>query len=460
MLMPFANYPVRPRMEEGESLAGYISRFREANGHGMPGEICNTLRVLYRGTRAKAPAAFDLMQSMLGESVTLDRSWWLGRAPLEGERGISPPAWPTLQFDSPNFCPACIQESGFHFALWELPLVEACPLHQCALQSACPKCSEKLAWMDLLPNWRCRCGEPIAAMPLAAAKPAALGLAQALASSNDLILPSHFDRHFFAPDDGQHHLEAVYKGLEWGTALRVLFFKRGSIMGELNFYERQTGKRRARWGFWERRLIGDSTEKLISRVLRAQRKYFNSKRLLKHVFPSDGLAQAKAFVRESAPGVVQTKIQKTLDCYLADYAADLPLSLLVWFSEAKHSEQRITYMHQFATWWAVLAARIGDLDPAMRRVDLVLNQRAQGLGASLHEIFVVDVLNLLLDAASQRLDVESFCGLTYWWRIPPALRDVSNPEELFLRIGLHLASASEGEILFVHDLVQRAVQGK
>ena len=51
--------------------------------------------------------------------------------------------------------------------------------------------------------------------------------------------------------------------------------------------------------------------------------------------------------------------------------------------------------------------------------------------------------------------MESFRGLTYWWRIPPALRDVSNPEELFLRIGLHLASASEGEILFVNEAFRK-----
>ena len=83
MLIPLADFPVRPRMEEGESLAGYICRFHGTNGHEMPRELHDAFRALYRGTPGKALAAFELVQNLLRNIVELDRSWWLGRPSLE-----------------------------------------------------------------------------------------------------------------------------------------------------------------------------------------------------------------------------------------------------------------------------------------------------------------------------------------------------------------------------------------
>lgn len=245
-------------------------------------------------------------------------------------------------------------------------------------------------------------------------------------------------------------------GLEWGTALRNLFLKR------LRKGERRAERRlfRERWGFWERRLIDDSPEKLMSRLLRVQSKYFKSPQCLSRLAPDTVLAKAMAFVQASPSGVVQTKIRKTLARYFEEYALALPVSCSVWFSEARHSAQRKAYMRQFAVWWAALAARIDDLDPAIQQADSAWSYQGEKQGDALIEKTVIDLLNLFFDAASQRLDVENFRELAYWWRIPPALRDVSDPEALFRRIGLHLASIPSGEVLFVLDLVQRARKGK
>jgi hypothetical protein len=103
---------------------------------------------------------------------------------------------------------------------------------------------------------------------------------------------------------------------------------------------------------------------------------------------------------------------------------------------------------------------MGDLDPTMQRLEETLAQRVRTQDVSLHEVHIVDVLNLLFEAARKRLDADSFRAFTYWWRIPPTLREVSDPEELFRRIGLHLASIREEEILFVLALVQRAHKGE
>lgn len=460
MLRPFADYPVRPRMEEGESLAGYVSRFHGVNGHRMPAEIHGALRSLYQGRPEKATAAFDLVQSVLGKAAELDRAWWLGRTPLVSRSGNFVQMWPSLKFNAARFCPACLREKGFHFSLWELPMIEACPLHRCLLLTACPICSRGLFWSGLAALWLCHCGQSITAMRYRRAERKVQLVAQALAGSSDVILPHHFQHDFRTPESDRYVFNDVHAALTWGAEFRKFFLKRGSPFPELITPQGHAAKRRPKPGLWEYRLIREPVEKLISRLLRVLKRRFNRRCLLRFVYPNDGLIQAQEFARKSASCVAQTKILKTLDCFLADYAVDLPLSLFVWFSDDKNSKRRNAYMREFATWWAVLADRIGDLDPSMQRTDLSARQQAAKGHSLLKESEVVDILNLLFDAARQGIDVENFRELVYWWRIPSELRDVGNPEKLFRRIGLHLVAASDGEISFVLDLVQRAHRGK
>lgn len=460
MLRPFADYPVRPSMEEGESLAGYISRYYGLNGHQMPSQIHNALRSLYHGRSEKATAAFDLVQLVLGNAAALDRAWWLGRTPVIAHSGIFLKMWPSLKFNATRFCPECLREKGFHFSFWELPMIEACPLHGCELLSACPICFHGLFWSGLSPLWRCRCGQPISAMRYRKAEPKLQLVAKALAGSMDVILPPHFRDDFRIPESDQYVFDEAHKALTWGAEFRKYFLKRGCPFPEPISPKSQAAKRRPRPGPWEYRLISEPVVILISRLLRVLKKRFQSTNILRFVYPNDGLVQAQEFARKSASGVVQTKIQKTLDCFLADYAVDLSLSLFVWFSEKKNSERRNAYMCEFAAWWSVLASRIGDLDPSMQRTDLAASQYVAMRNSPLNESAVVDILNLLFDAARQRINVENFSELVYWWRIPPVLRDVGDPEELFRRIGLHLVATSDGEISFVLDLIQRAHRGK
>lgn len=454
MMIPFAEYPVRPSMEVGESLAGYIRRFLGANGHRITKDIYFALRTLYRGTQRSAVTAFETLQSMIGDSVILDRSWWLERPPLEGYYGGYPPAWLQFHLNPPSFCPACLKENGFHFALWELPLMKACPLHQCELIRACTTCLSSFSWHTWSSAWLCSCGVSIESMPLAPPKPGALNIAQVLANSSDLILPFHFQKHFVNSERGQYRLNEIYEGLGWGKALRRLF-KRGAPRSKSNNLPPQKGSPPHKCEFWECKLLTDTIEQLISRLIRAKKKRFKRKQLLHFALPSEGLVQAQKFVLNSGPGVLQMKIRTTLNLYLADYSLDLRSSLFIWFYENKQSERRTAYMRDFAIWWASLARRIKDIDPAMQH-DILTTPPQSEARRLLAEVMVVSILNRLLDASSQHIHVENFSELINEWRIPPVLRDVSDSDELFRRIGLHLLAGSEGEIMFVHDLLLRS----
>jgi hypothetical protein len=73
---------------------------------------------------------------------------------------------------------------------------------------------------------------------------------------------------------------------------------------------------------------------------------------------------------------------------------------------------------------------------------------------------LVDLLNILIDAALQQTDVEAFRALLYWWRIPKALRELTDPTEVLDQIGAHLMTIPHYEARFVCSLVQLAWDGK
>jgi TniQ len=62
-----------------------------------------------------------------------------------------------LNYGSPRLCPACLRERPIWWAVWDLGLVTACPIHQCLLFDRCPACGRKLAWQRVAVH-QCRCG--------------------------------------------------------------------------------------------------------------------------------------------------------------------------------------------------------------------------------------------------------------------------------------------------------------
>lgn len=62
-----------------------------------------------------------------------------------------------LNYRCPRLCPACLQGRQIWWAVWDLGLVTACPIHGCLLLGQCPGCRRRLAWQRLAVH-KCRCG--------------------------------------------------------------------------------------------------------------------------------------------------------------------------------------------------------------------------------------------------------------------------------------------------------------
>ncbi len=62
-----------------------------------------------------------------------------------------------FNYRRPGICPNCLRERPVWWAVWDLGLVAACPLHRCLLINQCPACGKKVIWRRPAVE-KCRCG--------------------------------------------------------------------------------------------------------------------------------------------------------------------------------------------------------------------------------------------------------------------------------------------------------------
>lgn len=460
MLIPHSQYPVRQTMEKGESLAGYLYRFHGANGHRMARRLERTLGVLYRGTAINGtPAAFDALQTLLGTSTELDRTWWLRKRRLPKFSNGHENTRPGLDITPVRFCILCLTECGFHFALWELPLIAACPVHQIELYERCVLCGKTFSWSDLMPDWFCACGQSIMNAPIRLAGSGQLLFAQLLAGSDDIDLPSHFSNRVEQSNSQGYKLSEVYAGLEWGSRLRKALCRNGRESSKPN---RSRRSHRPYWSDdWIAVLLMVSPDELRHRILRIlSRRFRGHKDLLCSVSKLDWLYRVMLFVYTGNYGFFQKKIQAAVAQMLAEYQLKLPISSAVFYnpriSPTWRSQNQIRLMH----WWAYLSKHIGELDPEILRYQQTKTTSPIKYGKREYELELLEILNRLSSAAFEQADLEDFRAFSYWWRIPKELRELRDPSDILTKLALHLTIIPDYELYFVGSLVRQAWPGK
>ncbi|MGY6274384.1 TniQ family protein [Methylomonas sp. MgM2] len=460
MLIPHRQYPVRKPMERGESLAGYLYRFHGANGHRISRRLEITLGILYRGTQTKAtPMAFDTVQTLLGASTELDRAWWLRERCLPKFSNGQENTRPRLEFAPVRFCALCLTECGFHFALWELPQITACPIHQIELYERCVLCGKTFSWSDLMLDWFCACGQAIMNVHVRLASTQQLLFAQLLAGSDDLDFPYHFNNRVEPSISQGYKLSEVYAGLEWGSRLRKALCRDGHQSSKPNLSGRS---HRPYWSDdWVAVLLMASPDELRHRILRILvRRFRGNKDLLCSVAKIDWLYRMMLFVYTGNYGFFQKKIQVALAQMLAEYQLKLPISSAVFYNPRISPTWRNQNQMRLTHWWASMSKHIGDHDPEMLRHQQTKTTPPIKFGKREYELELVDILNRLSSAAFEQADLEAFRALIYWWRIPKELRALSDPSDVLQKLGLHLTVIPDYELYFVGSLVRLAWPGK
>jgi hypothetical protein len=157
MLILRRDLRLRPLLNPGESLAGYLYRLLDDNGHVYSAELTKLLRVLYcTYAGERLDAATHQLSCVLGAACTVDVNYSRNGCESWGWRE----RWSKKKF-ALRFCPPCLAEHPYHLALWELPEYSTCNIHRGVLVDRCPACERTLKWTELQNDWHCACDSPL-----------------------------------------------------------------------------------------------------------------------------------------------------------------------------------------------------------------------------------------------------------------------------------------------------------
>ena len=133
-----AELPVSVRRRTHESAAGWLLRTGSANGM----SVSQLLGFLGAGGRRY----IDIRSAALW--VGIEEGDDLESGGGDTIRYLGQLFWPPylLRLKRPQICVACVNESGFCHAVWELCCFAVCPIHQRALVDACRSCGRRLRW--------------------------------------------------------------------------------------------------------------------------------------------------------------------------------------------------------------------------------------------------------------------------------------------------------------------------
>ena len=143
-----------------ESPLGYLCRVAHAHGYDGPRWLSDLAGI--------PPGGFELADRgrKLAHALRLDASEWrrlcympMGRIERRTFLGQIIGVH-QLNYARSRICPGCLRENPTWWAVWDLKLVSACPIHRCLLIDRCPSCRHKLTWHRRAVH-ECRCRQDL-----------------------------------------------------------------------------------------------------------------------------------------------------------------------------------------------------------------------------------------------------------------------------------------------------------
>lgn len=449
MLTLFRDYPVRPARIPGESLAGYVHRFYWANGHEPPQALRATLHRLYLGDKHRD--AFVQLQSTIGPLNAADQEWWVTKRIDAEHRVGSPTKWRSPHYSPVRYCPMCIGERGVHAELWTLPLVTACPLHQCKLVSRCATCGQSLAWSALQAGWICSCGAPMADAGTTPVASWMVRLASIVASSAHLDGPHDEATPCVAPtlNDQRDSLRDLYEFVGWAQRLRNHLSRRLPYQSGPRWPVFRKPSSSATPTDWALNFVvadASTRKRALHRLLKWDCRHHTG--VL--VFPETErpFALAMRAISDLPRNPHTKRLHCEADSLLGALHAGIETLPDVYFHPRSLNLDREGQLVSLARWWKATAGRISVLEP-----DAALCCVRRSPLSAPNARLVVQVLNTLIDAASYSDDVERYAALTKRWHVPERLRQAFRPDQILNELAAYLNSLRESELAFVLDLL-------
>ena len=139
----------------GESPRGYLCRTAHEHAYCSPNALAQVAGLWVSGTGKVTGLDHDAAIEQLSYALRLEPDEWRSMCYhyVKGRNRFKQRSFcgetvsaDDLNYGSPRLCPACVRERPIWWAVWDVGLVVACPIHRCLLLNQCPACKRRVAW--------------------------------------------------------------------------------------------------------------------------------------------------------------------------------------------------------------------------------------------------------------------------------------------------------------------------
>ncbi len=428
------SFPIRPSHQYGESLAGYVYRAHSLNGHAIPADTSTLVGNIYgQGIAALDPCTWEKIEALLGRRARVSACDWsaawrgLWRTHISSIRATRL-KWPRLVL-----CPACIAEKGIHFALWEMPLISACPFHRCRLVNSCRRCGSRYEWPSLHPDWHCHCGAVVTDGRIEPAGIMEDKQASTICHASDLPIPQPKDKGAKQANDGSP--------LPYATVIESLYVLHGlrrlivdclmrGMPPAFAHSDRLKSKARSAPHRWEYDLLARWPRNLEDGLIRLVRRACRNDGRPLILIEDDsaiwhGIQHTRAATSISlADSTVEQVVLRLIDSVRAPF----PARTFVMFNPKLGDYQRAGKIEALRLWWTSLRQGCATNDPAVvSEMTGYVTAYPEG-----REARAIDLLNELFRIATDGIEPQK-CHSAFqaWIASCPQFED--SDEDAFLR---------------------------
>ncbi len=446
--IPLHKFLLRPKMQNGESIYGFVYRVYNANQQKIPVATSALLEKFYLHLLSDEDLV-DQLQHGIGSVDVATEYQHLQEQHFLKLKKIKSATFASSE--SPRFCPMCLNESDVHLVVWNFPLFTACLKHQCQLARYCDYCRKTFTWKSLHAHWSCRCNKAIKDIKTPDATALELKLCQLILNARDC--PQTFCYKINVTDSYQasYELKVLYEALR-----RVYFFREKIKLVKYkrlrySYLNSKMTINLSRFGYRESKFLffGINSDKKFPRILAklALQDYCLSSFLMKFRFLKLISVESEFLVKNK--NIFTDPLIPLFQSFISHYAGQLQSELTTWAMSANLNSvmPRQISLNRFVEWWVFVTDQ---RKLSEKETNLKKTSRAHLSGY--FKLSVENILKKLILASQWAGSAEIYQKLLIGFNFPSSIRESCALEESLVQILNYLSSL---ETRTLRELIKR-----
>ena len=445
-LIPFDRYLVRPKMLGGESLRGFVYRFYNANGVKAPREIWPLINNLSK-TEMATWSTKEELQYLIGTYSNLSEFDFFNQYLLLKKRNDLRSNY-LAQY---RFCPTCVNEKSIHYALWDLPMFTACPIHGCRLVYFCEQCKLPFYWSTLNVDWQCQCKFNLKESSSQPASESEIYISKVILNAIDIPKASLYLEYMDEKNSNKYTLSQWFDTLKWASKFREILKLLGNHkLAKLTQHSISLGELDSTdFKF----LLKSPSLKHIRKLLK--RLSNKNKQFVCHIRGFNNLnvicTECKCVTEHDHPFI--RHLTPIFKISINEYLIQLQHELTGYLNTPNVTISKPFSLHKFYEWWKQVMHLTAKFTDVPKNNELKILYFRGGIYDAIEAIF-----RRLIRASQLNGSALIYANIFRSWDLPETLKTPYGFENILSNLDNYLRNLDVYELLVLNDLVELADQ--